>query len=351
MKIGDKKLPPIIVIILLLVFPCPAFPAIAQGGDIEFSARPANPAPGEPAMYFQYSLSPGETGADELMVINLSETAAEFKLYPADARTSRYGGAEFGEESDEREEVGSWITLSSSRLTLGPGESQTVQFTFSVPPDAQPGKYYGAVVVEAVEPITQPAEEAGQEREVLFNVIQRIAVSVSETVPGPLVTAFEITDVQQVWRGAQVGFDVALRNAGNTHLKNLEGALEVMDASGQLIGSFPIPLPFLLARDAIVFPINCEDILPPGRYSLAVSIDYGADEPATYEAEFEITPETVEEAVEEARERGFDVEAVTIVEGQAAGYWQYIALGLGFVLVLVALMGIFYLLIRRRRKA
>jgi len=175
-------------------------------------------------------------------------------------------------------------------------------------------------------------------------VLFRKALNVRVIVPGPVVTNFVVGSVQHAFEGGQSVFQVELRNAGNVSTDLAGGKLEVMDASREVIGSLPIQMNGkFLAGDTVLYPARFDEPLPEGRYTVAVTVDYGGNEPATWESTFEVTTEAAEKAEKEAIERGLKLSPRVAREGP--NYWMYVTAGL----MLVVLIGGVYLFAHRRR--
>ena len=189
-------------------------------------------------------------------------------------------------------------------------------------------------------------------------VRSRKALNIRVTVPGPVAVDFKVASVQHVFEAGRSVFQVELRNEGNVSTEVTGGKLEVMDASGQVIGTLAIRMSGkFLARDTVLHPVLFDQPLPEGRYSVRVSMDYGGDEPATWESTFEVAKEAAEKAEEEATDRGFDLPSRPGPEQpEQPNYRVYVILGLiviaiavGLIVIAVA-VGLTWLIRRSRSK-
>src|SRR5207245_4589025 len=95
--------------------------------------------------YFVYSLPPGSVQQGGVIISNSGTAAGSVKLFAADATTGRTTGTVYLTDR-KAQRVGAWITLSTTTLTLKPGQHQTVHFTVRVPANAGPGQWVGGIV-------------------------------------------------------------------------------------------------------------------------------------------------------------------------------------------------------------
>ena len=125
-----------------------------------------------------------------------------------------------------------------------------------------------AAVVETV----QPAEREGQR----VAYVLRTAVKIYVQSPG-LRAAGEIADLRLVPepadRASAARVEVAFANTGTRHV-TAEGVLEVRRPDNAVVARVPLPNVYALpgARQAIRVPLPD---LPPGRYVLLATLDYG----------------------------------------------------------------------------
>lgn len=96
-----------------------------------------------------YELKPGDTTQDTLLVQNKDNFPENLFLYAVDNKGKN--GAYDLNTSDEIKNnklVGKWISLPSSPITLGPGESKILPITITVPPSTSLGDYVGGIALE-----------------------------------------------------------------------------------------------------------------------------------------------------------------------------------------------------------
>lgn len=155
-----------------------------------YGGKPAHPGEGNDhtKQWFIYtSLPVGEKREDALLLSNDSDTPLTLKVYPADSAKSSDGGFALEQEVEERDEVGKWITLSTSEVTLEPHTTQEVPFSIEIPADAtvDAGEHAGGILVQEKKEV--PTTTTGG-----IQLSTRIGVRVYVTVPGDVVEDVQI---------------------------------------------------------------------------------------------------------------------------------------------------------------
>ena len=73
------------------------------------------------------------------------------RIYATDTTTNNQGATVLEAYHEEKNEVGAWISFdkeTEKQLTLAPNEKQNINFTITVPADAEQKVYFGGVLVE-----------------------------------------------------------------------------------------------------------------------------------------------------------------------------------------------------------
>ncbi len=218
----------------------------------------------------------GVDSAGAVTVSLLVEAQAAFsgiKLYERFSRHAQVTSPDSGGGTFDavNRSCADWISLSSTRLSLLPGESKEVSLRIAAPPGIS-GMYWCVVFVESA-PITE--NRAGTQ----ILSIYRTAVKVYVSAPGTAELSGRIAGVQV---GATdplavtVGFDCT----GNTQL-SVSGAIDVIDQTGTTVLSIPIPEFYVLPgahRDVLVSDSSALR-LAVGVYQAVVRLDYGGENP------------------------------------------------------------------------
>jgi hypothetical protein len=304
-------------------------------------------AVGNPKLgYFVYSLAPGSVQQGGVIISNSGTAAGTVKLFAADATTGRTTGTVYLTDRKARR-AGAWISLSSTSLTLKPGEHQTVRFTVRVPTSAKPGQWVGGVVAETSRQVTGPKSK--QKASVQIKIRDLTIVAVQVNVPGPPVTEFKIGGVTT---GGQRGFQEVvthIENTGNVLVKPT-GSVTVLSKQGKVLQVLTFKMDTFLPETAIDYPTLLKKALPPGDYSARVELRVPAASGAaakvvTAHPTFSVSKEDVKQVFTSAAPQT-PPPGATGSSSLSGTRWPVLAGGAAGALLLLALV---LLLLRRRR--
>jgi len=314
---------------------------VAQAaGEASFSVRPAS-TQSTNAAYFVYDAEPGQVIQDDVLVINTGDAPGTVRLYALDGMTGPTGGIVFPDADAPRSQVGAWVQLDETELTLGPGESRTVGFTVTVPRELRAGHHVGGIAAQG----TAVNQGSGQFQ---VNVQTRVVTAVQVNIPGPAVEHLTINGVTPSVQSSKQTLLLALRNDGNQMVKP-QGTVTIADGEGRELHSIPLQVHTFLPDTAIDYPVVIPDgPLAAGDYQVVVDLQYGAQGTARYEGTFTI-PEA-QAAPESEATPGEQSATVTAPAEQGLSIWMIVAVaGAGLLAGLLLAGG--GLLIWRRRAA
>ncbi|MEU4563435.1 DUF916 domain-containing protein [Actinoplanes sp. NPDC023936] len=177
-----------VLAVAALLSPAPA-QAAPTSDSLTWSVAPSGPKGpnGRPAL--DYKLDPGATVTDHVAVTNHSKRPLTLRLYAHDAFTTAGGGFDLRAGNAAPTDVGSWIKLAQSTITLPSSSRVVVPFTVTVPANATPGDHAGGVVASLAAAAT---DGAGNQ----VSVDHRVGARVYLRVAGPLRPALSITGVE-----------------------------------------------------------------------------------------------------------------------------------------------------------
>lgn len=187
-----------------------------------------------PREVFQPVLTPGKPYSDSVTVANYTSAPLTFHLYGSDAFNTPGGGLSLRRRTDAQVDMGTWIKLPFSELTVPARSFTPVPFTILPPPQATPGDHVGGIVAEQTQGTTSNAGS------VPITVVLAVGVRVYGRVVGPLNSALAIRHMSLAVHnsvgsefgggvGARVNF--TLSNAGNT-VQSPRARVELMTALG-----------------------------------------------------------------------------------------------------------------------
>ncbi|MEE6274533.1 DUF916 domain-containing protein [Georgenia sp. MJ206] len=221
-----------------LVAALPATGATATPTDApdepRWSVAPADESGPDGRRVVEHELDPGEAVEDRFAVHNVGDEEVTFKLTAADGFFTRTGRFDILASDQESVAAGTWISLPES-VTVGPGETEVVDFSITVPERAEPGDHAAGITASVLS--VQSAEDGTS-----VGVESRIGFRVLTRVTGEITPAASVENVNGSydlsWNPLRPGettvtFEVV--NEGNTRLL-AEGTVS---AGGQNV-EFPL---------------------------------------------------------------------------------------------------------------
>ena len=163
----------------------------------------------------ELSASPGDT------------VSAQFKLYNEENKTNVYyfSTANFDAKDEsgqpqfttDTQGLASWVQRPTN-LTLQPKSYQVVDFSITVPRDAEPGGYFSAVLASTLAPETGESQSVSLANQVGVLLLFRVNGDVAE---GADVLEFDTAKKQHFFTALPVQFYYRFQNGGDVWLKPL----------------------------------------------------------------------------------------------------------------------------------
>jgi len=222
----------------------PASAASPPAGAPSFIFAPYNASTkGVIRASFHYTLAPGNTVTDSLVLANPTTQEQTFRIWAADAYNTTLGGAlALRPDGYPMFQVGTWITLPTGAADYGvaPGQEVILNFALRVPPNAIPGDHVGGIEALNISP-----QQGGSGNKILVH--EGIGVPLFINVPGPRRPSAAITAVNAASSvplfafitgssQARVGYQIT--NTGNTIMR---GRVHVWATNlfGNTVKTFP----------------------------------------------------------------------------------------------------------------
>lgn len=214
---------------LLLLAPAGAASAATSDDSTSWLVQPAGPRGGADARsYFSYDASPGEYVEDVVRIVNHADADLTLALYGTDAFTDTASGG-FGllATAERPDDVGAWVTMGVSEVTVPARSSVDVPFLISVPANATPGDHAGGVVTSYVTAVnTETGEKVDFDARIAVRIYLNVRGAIAPAlIPDDIRTSFEL-DASQLTGTLRVNY--ALANTGNVRL----GAEETVAVRG-----------------------------------------------------------------------------------------------------------------------
>ncbi len=218
--------------------------------------------------YFVFTLAPDAAQTGAVIVSNVGTERGTVKLFTTDATTGRTTGTVY-ETNKQPKRAGSWVTLSSTAVTLAPGGHQQVAFTVHVPAGTPAGEWVGGIVAEAARQSTSSTSQ--QKANVQIKIRNLTIVAVESRVPGPRVVDFRIGTVTTGGRSGFQQLFVHFASKGNVLLKPT-GRVSVFDSNNKLVETVPFTMDTFLPQTAIDYPLLLKRALGAGDYRAVVTL-------------------------------------------------------------------------------
>ncbi len=266
--------------------PAPADQTTNVEQERHFSIQPsfASPYDAHPRGYFVYN-NPDSKLNDSVYVTNDGSVRGTIHLYPTDASTSETSGTTLLDESSPRRDVGSWITLSQSEVTLDPGESQEVPFTVKVPKKVRPGQHGGGIVANLMQ--DQHRKIVNPKDTINIRIRSLIGLGVLINLPGKTSEQLLANSVHYDETSDYQRLLIGLQNNG-TQLLYPKGEVQIVDDQGKKVQQIPVNMRTFLPQTSIHYPVYVQDKgLEGGKtYTAKIHLTYGHNQHLDYVAKF-----------------------------------------------------------------
>lgn len=184
--------------------------------------------------WFIYNLNPGDYKIDEAQLVNLSDNPVTIDVYPVDALTTKEGAFALKNRDESKGDVGAWIKLLFSEITLEPRESRALPFSISIPKDVEVGDHAGGLVVEK-----RIAEEGPLDQQFRMKIVTRVGVRMYVRVLGEINENLSIEKFFTKLTNQGRWFVLELKNLGNVRLAP-EGSIAIKDIFQRNVASLTI---------------------------------------------------------------------------------------------------------------
>ncbi|MDQ6927551.1 MAG: DUF916 domain-containing protein, partial [Actinomycetota bacterium] len=198
----------------------------APGSDVpavnSWALSPGGTTPGQPdnpgsRPNLSYELAPGATMADTVTLFNYGNVQLTFAVYATDAFNNSSGAFDLLPGGQPPRDVGSWVTLPQSHVTVPARSRVDMPIAVSVPADALPGDHAGAILAASqVEGTDSDGRKVVLDRRAGSRVYLRVA--------GPLRPLLTVDRVHATYHpevnplDGSVDLTYTIRNTGNVRM-------------------------------------------------------------------------------------------------------------------------------------
>jgi hypothetical protein len=222
-----------------------AAPSASAADNGTWSVFPTTEQGAVPRTAFSYEVAAGAEVRDSVTIRNLGREILRMNVYPADAYNAAGGGGfALRQQDEENTDVGTWVKLARTTVTIAPGREVAIPFTMTVPKNSTPGDHAGGIVA-----INASTEGVQEQDGVVIGIQRAVGTRIYTRIQGPLSPSMNITDVSiDVTEKAQIPFlqqgkaliTYRVVNTGNTRL-SADQAVRITGLFGQTLAQPTLP--------------------------------------------------------------------------------------------------------------
>lgn len=226
----------------------------------------------------EVTVKPGESVTKMMTVTNRISDKRAFSLTVEDMSGSADGSGAvvlLGDQAGPYT-LRDYITFPGKTLELDLGERAQIPVTITMPANAEPGGYYGAVLVSTIQ---DPGSiEVATARS---PIVARIGTLFFITVPGKAETGGSLVSLttknnQWWWQKGPIDLGLLFENTGSVHL-NPYGEIQVTNMFGEEVGFIELEPWFVLPKSLRLREIAWDRELLIGRYTITAKVNRGYD--------------------------------------------------------------------------
>src|SRR3989344_949291 len=229
----------ILIPILTALFVLSAFPTtlFAQESTEKEEAAVGTVGIQVSAPTYNFEIDPGKSAQEIIKVRNVSDVVRTFYPEVFDFKPKdETGTPDFlvGDQSSSYTySLASWINISQAGIKLAPDESAALNFTVSVPADAEPGGHYAGVLFGTSAPKVG-GSQIGISNKVGSLILVRVAGEAKESG-----AVKEFSTTKNFFENGPVPFTVRVENTGNVHFVP-KGVIEIKNTFGKQVATISI---------------------------------------------------------------------------------------------------------------
>ncbi|MCA9362709.1 hypothetical protein KC851_00075 [Candidatus Kaiserbacteria bacterium] len=227
----------------------------------------------------EIEVSPGETVIQEISVTNRISANRIFEIEVEDITGSADGSSAVSLTGSERGpySIRDYISFPKDSFTLDLGERARIPITITVPPDAEPGGYYGSVLISTLQ---AGAEQVGAVPR--SPIVARVGSLIFLRVKGEAVVAGETQSLDLLadkfwYESGPIELGILYENTGSVHV-NPYGELSVTNMFGEEVGFVELEPWFVLPNSLRIREITWDREFLLGRYTARALVNRGYED-------------------------------------------------------------------------
>lgn len=227
----------------------------------------------------EIEVAPGDTVIQEVSVTNRISNDRKFILEVEDIAGSSDGSSAVRLLGEERGpySILDFISFPENSFDLELGERARVPITISVPHDAEPGGYYGSVLVSTVR-VNDDDSVAGPRSPIIARIGSLFFITVKgETVKEGKTKDLTLINDKLWYEHGPVQLGILYENTGSVHV-NPYGELSVTNMFGEQVGFIEIEPWFVLPKSLRIREVLWDREFLLGRYTVTAKINRGYED-------------------------------------------------------------------------
>jgi hypothetical protein len=227
----------------------------------------------------ELSMSPGETAISYLTITNRISEERIFRLEVADISGTSDGSAALRVIEGERGpySILDYISFPENEITLSLGERARIPITVSLPGDAEPGGFYGTLLVSTIQ-VSNDTAEAVPTSPIIARIGSHFFISVAgdQDISGE---SFNLSVLPTQWwyESGPMTLALAYENTGSVHV-NPYGEISVTNLFGDEVGYIELEPWFVLPQSIRTREVVWSREFLFGRYTAKATINRGYDD-------------------------------------------------------------------------
>lgn len=228
----------------------------------------------------EIEVKPGQTVTQMISIANRISDDRTFMLEVEDVAGSQNAerAVSFLGKEDGPYTIKNLVSFKESSFKLNLGERARVPVTISVPADAEPGGYYGGVLVSTV----QDKGDEGGEGTARSPIVARIGTLFFITVPGDITREGQskeltLTDKKFWYEKGPINFALLYENTGSVHV-NPYGELRIRNIFNEEVAFVELEPWFVLPKSLRTREFSWDREFLFGRYTATAYINRGYDD-------------------------------------------------------------------------
>jgi hypothetical protein len=241
-------------------------------GAITWAVQPSTAKGPNGRSSFTYNeLKPRTVVNDYVGVTNYSKQAVTFNLSASDAYVTSTGSMDLLPASQKSVDLGAWITLKKTTITIPAGARVNEPFSIIVPQNATPGDHTAGLIASVS--VTGPSGKAGK-----VTVDRRLGVPVLLRVAGQLAPALSVESLTTKFSGSFNPFSggnatvsYTIHNTGNVRL-DVNQVVSITGLFGPMATARPTALTELLPGQSHRVTQHLTGVFPAGPLTTHVKL-------------------------------------------------------------------------------